>query len=100
VIDRPKKGFSVPLDHWFRHELKEMAHDLLLDRKTTGRGYFRTCAVTRMLDEHVRGVRGWADQIWNLMMLELWHRAFIDSRPGTTSLVAPNVLMTPDAECA
>jgi asparagine synthase (glutamine-hydrolysing) len=82
IIDRPKKGFSVPLSVWFRHELKEMAYDLLLDTRATQRGYFRPAAVRRLLDEHVSGIRDWSDQLWNLLMLESWHRTFIDERPA------------------
>jgi asparagine synthase (glutamine-hydrolysing) len=89
VVDRPKRGFSVPLDHWFRHELREMAHGLLLDRKTIERGYFQPFVIKRMLDEHVRGMHNWADQLWNLVMLELWHRTFGVSAPGTWSPSLP-----------
>ena len=41
-----------------------------------------------MLDEHGRGVRAWHNQLWNLLMLESWHRMFIDQRaqpPGGDS---------------
>ena len=38
---RPKMGFGVPLDHWFRHELKDYIREVLLDRRTLERGYFR-----------------------------------------------------------
>ena len=82
IIDRPKKGFSVPLDHWFRNELREMTADVLLDSRAMGRGYFRTATVRRMIDEHVRSERTWHEQLWNLLMLELWHRMFIDDRPA------------------
>ena len=78
IIKRPKMGFGVPLDHWFRHDLREMAQDLLLSPRAVGRGYFRKEVVQRLLDEHVRGVRDWHYQLWNLLMLELWHRTFID----------------------
>ncbi|MBM2836839.1 MAG: asparagine synthase (glutamine-hydrolyzing) [candidate division NC10 bacterium] len=78
ILDRPKQGFAVPIDEWFRHDLKEMAHDILLDPHSLGRGYFRAEAVRGLLDEHVKGVRHWHPQLWNLLMLELWHRAFID----------------------
>jgi asparagine synthase (glutamine-hydrolysing) len=82
IIDRPKKGFSVPLDHWFKHELRELASDLLLDDKAMARGYFKRATVERMLAEHAKGIRLWNDQLWNLLMLELWHRTFIDARPS------------------
>jgi asparagine synthase (glutamine-hydrolysing) len=91
LIDRPKKGFSVPLDHWFRHELKDMAYGLLLDRRTIERGYFHQYAIKRMLDEHVGRVYNWADQLWNLLALELWHRMFIDARPVLPSGVPPTL---------
>ena len=78
ILDRPKQGFAVPIDQWFRHDLKEMAHDILLDPHSLGRGYFRAEVVRGLLDEHVKGVRHWHHQLWNLLMLELWHRACID----------------------
>jgi asparagine synthase (glutamine-hydrolysing) len=78
IIDRPKKGFSVPLRHWFRHELKALAYDVLLDSRAASRGYFRPAAVRQMLDEHVSGARNNQENIWILLMLELWHRTFID----------------------
>ena len=84
IIDRPKKGFSVPLDHWFRNELRAMTADVLLDSRAISRGYFRTATVRRMIDEHVRSERSWHEQLWNLLMLELWHRMFIDDRPART----------------
>jgi len=78
ILNRPKQGFIVPIDHWFRHDLAEMAYDTLLDPRSLGRGYFRPEVVRRLLDEHVRGVQNFHRQLWNLLMLELWHRCFID----------------------
>ena len=81
IINRPKMGFGVPLDHWFRRDLRDMAYDILLSTRALGRGYFRPAVVRRLLDEHARGLRTWHYQLWNLLMLELWHRTFIDQRP-------------------
>ncbi len=85
IIDRPKMGFGVPLDRWFRRDLREMAYDILLSPRTLDRGYFRRPVVQRLLDEHTRGVRVWHYQLWNLLMLELWHRMFIDTPAPATS---------------
>jgi len=79
ILSRPKQGFIVPVDSWFRHALKEMAYDTLLDSRSAHRGYFRPGAVQRLLDEHQTGRRNWHRQLWTLLMLELWHRAFIDA---------------------
>ncbi len=81
IIDRPKMGFGVPLEAWFRNELKEMAFDVLLSRQMRERNYFNESFVRRLLEEHTKGLASWHYQLWNLLMLELWHRAFIDQRP-------------------
>ncbi len=85
ILDRPKMGFSVPVDHWLQHELKDMAHDLLLSPRSMSRGYFRRPFVERMLREHAEGRRKWHTQIWNLMMLESWHRTFVDAPVAVAS---------------
>jgi asparagine synthase (glutamine-hydrolysing) len=82
VIDRPKMGFGVPLDRWFRGPLRELAHDVLLGSRLRARGYFRVEAIERLLHEHETGRRNWHYQMWNLLVLELWHQTFIDARPA------------------
>jgi asparagine synthase (glutamine-hydrolysing) len=78
IFRRKKMGFGVPLDYWFRHELKDMAHDVLLSQRAADRGYFRSEAVRDLLEEHCLKNRDHADQLWALLMLELWHREWID----------------------
>jgi asparagine synthase (glutamine-hydrolysing) len=78
ILNRPKMGFGVPLDHWFRHDLREMAYDLLLSPRAIHRGYFHKHVVETLLDEHVSGVKNWHYRLWNLLMLELWHLTYID----------------------
>jgi len=78
IIERPKMGFGVPVDHWFRHELKDFARETLLGAPARDRGYFRAQTVRRLLDEHVEGKGHWHYQLWNLLVLELWHRLYID----------------------
>lgn len=77
VIYRKKMGFGVPLDHWFRHELKEMVYDVLLSRRAMERGYFCRSYIESLLERHQKG-ETWQYLIWNLLMLELWHLMFID----------------------
>ncbi len=81
VLFREKMGFAVPLDHWFRHELKELAYDTLLDKRSIERGYFNSSFVRKILDEHTAGRWNWQNHIYNLLMLELWQRRFIDGAP-------------------
>ncbi|MFQ5880872.1 MAG: asparagine synthase (glutamine-hydrolyzing) [Candidatus Methylomirabilales bacterium] len=78
VRRRRKMGFGVPIDRWLRHELREMSYDILLAHRAIGRGYFNKDEVQRLLDEHTQGKASWHYLLWNLLMLELWHRLFID----------------------
>lgn len=77
ILTRPKQGFALPVDRWMREELAPMSRDVLLDRTARERGTFDPVAIETLLRQHQQGEpRG--DQIWSLMMLELWYRAFID----------------------
>ena len=78
VLDRPKQGFALPLVHWMRHELKDLIITSLTEPRTTQRGYFNAAGVRRLLDEHFRGRRDHSPRIWRLLMLELWHRNFLE----------------------
>jgi asparagine synthase (glutamine-hydrolysing) len=77
---RGKMGFCVPLDYWFRHELRDYTRQVLLDRRTIERGYFSPQAVTRLLDEHQTGMADHSVRLWSLLFLELWHRQWADGR--------------------
>ncbi|MGD0781388.1 MAG: asparagine synthase (glutamine-hydrolyzing) [Candidatus Aminicenantales bacterium] len=78
IIGRKKMGFGVPIDHWFRNELKELVRDTLLSRRAAERGLFRREYVESLLDRHQEKGENWATLIWNLLMLEMWHLMFID----------------------
>ncbi|MBU0756059.1 MAG: asparagine synthase C-terminal domain-containing protein, partial [Planctomycetes bacterium] len=78
VIDRAKKGFGVPIHAWLRGVLKEPAFDLLTGPRAASRGIFNTDAVRDLLQNHMAGKVNLHHEIWALLMLELWHRAFID----------------------
>jgi asparagine synthase (glutamine-hydrolysing) len=79
VVRRRKRGFGVPIDHWFRRELREMAYDVLLDARASARGYFRPETLRQYLDDHVQRRADHHARLWTLLMLELWHRTFIDA---------------------
>jgi asparagine synthase (glutamine-hydrolysing) len=78
LLTRTKMGFGIPLDHWFRNELREMVRETLLSRRAIERGYFREETVRNILEEHAENRRNWHYLIYNLLMLELWYRRFID----------------------
>ena len=77
ILSRRKQGFGLPIDRWMREDLAPLSRDLLLDQTARERGLFDPTAIEALLQQQQRGEpRG--DQIWALMMLELWYREFID----------------------
>jgi asparagine synthase (glutamine-hydrolysing) len=80
IRTRPKMGFGVPVDRWFRGELKDEVRSVLLDPVALNRGLFRPEAIERLISEHVESKRDHAYKLWALLMLELWYRRWIDGR--------------------
>lgn len=78
VLHRPKRGFQLPLVDWMRNELKETL-GILLEPRTLQRGYFRKQAVRTLLNEHMRGRRDRSSILWRMLVLELWHRNFLEA---------------------
>jgi asparagine synthase (glutamine-hydrolysing) len=88
VAARGKKGFGVPLSAWFRGELRELAHDVLLDRTALSRGQLRPAAVERLLDDHAAGRADNGHRLWCLVMLELWQRTWVEAARRTETSAA------------
>jgi asparagine synthase (glutamine-hydrolysing) len=78
ILRRGKMGFGVPLAHWFRHELRDFAREVLLDPTTLARGYFRPAAVERLVSEHLSDVFDHSHRLWALLFFELWQRQWVD----------------------
>ncbi|MFN0052983.1 MAG: asparagine synthase (glutamine-hydrolyzing) [Planctomycetales bacterium] len=78
IQTRRKMGFGVPLDHWFRNELKPLLCDLLLDRRSLDRGYFRPQAVEQLVEEHLSNRWDHSYRLWSLLVLEMWLRQYLD----------------------
>lgn len=78
IWTRPKMGFGVPVDHWFRDELRDMTRDVLLDQTARQRGIFRPEAVEQLIDEHQSRKFDHAYRLWALLFLELWQREWVD----------------------
>ncbi len=77
VLYRQKQGFSLPLVHWMRHELKDMLM-ILLEPRTLDRGYFAADGVRKLMDDHLLRGKTMTARIWRLLMFELWHRNFLE----------------------
>ena len=73
VVDRPKVGFRVPLDVWFRTHLRDTARDRLTAHDSLAVELFDAGAVRRLLDDHESGRRNEELRIWTLLSLEIWN---------------------------
>jgi len=82
ILNRSKQGFGVPIEQWINDQLRDRVRGTLTEPRTQQRGYIEPRYVNLLLDEHQRGRRNHATELWALFMLELWHRTFVDLSGG------------------
>jgi len=91
VLHRRKQGFQLPLADWMRDSMKEQFLNVLLEPRTLQRGYFKPEAVRGMIQEHIRGRRNRSGILWRMLVLELWHRNFMEAGAARGQTDPPNV---------
>ncbi|MDP3703694.1 MAG: asparagine synthase (glutamine-hydrolyzing) [Candidatus Omnitrophota bacterium] len=74
IVRRPKQGFGVPLDAWFRTDLRDAVSELLLSPGARLAAYLEPQAIRDVWQTHLRGDRNMGLQLWNLLTLEMWLR--------------------------
>lgn len=72
---RPKHGFTVPLNHWFRHELRNLGEQQLLDSSQLGR-FFDPAVIRQLWLEHQQGTRQHGTLLWSLLSFALWQHEY------------------------
>lgn len=72
MVDRPKKGFSIPLAAWLRGPLKEWGATLLDASRLRQDGVFYAAPVVRKWNEHQSGRRDWSTHLWSILMTQAW----------------------------
>jgi asparagine synthase (glutamine-hydrolysing) len=83
IIDKPKRGFSVPLDEWFRGELREYLADRLFSSGFNyGRFGLRRQAVERFFSAHVAGNRDYSSFLWQMLVFVVWEETVLEARTG------------------
>ncbi|MDI6794840.1 MAG: asparagine synthase C-terminal domain-containing protein [bacterium] len=78
LIDRKKQGFPVPINRFFKHEMREFVSEILLSQKAKGRDYFNSSHVENLLKRHQEEGTDHSAKIWVLLVFELWCREYID----------------------
>ena len=74
IMTRGKRGFGIPIKHWFRSDLDGFARDMLLSPNSRSQQFFRADAVRRLLDGHGRGLRDLSRRLWTVLWFEQWCR--------------------------
>jgi asparagine synthase (glutamine-hydrolysing) len=85
ILNRRKVGFPVPYVKWLKDDLKDLFADILLDSKSISRGYFRKAAVQELFERNSRS-NPYSAEIFSLVVLELWHRTFMDGQETAASM--------------
>jgi asparagine synthase (glutamine-hydrolysing) len=72
LIERPKQGFSVPLDAWLRGRLKDWAYSHLDPTQIKTDGLLNAELVALRWREHQSGEHNWQYWLWNVVMFQAW----------------------------
>lgn len=72
LVERPKQGFSIPLESWLRGPLRAWANDLLSESQMRAAGYLNPAPIQRCWREHLAGTRDWHYQLWDVLMFQAW----------------------------
>lgn len=79
MLNRPKKGFGIPVYRWLREEMYDWMRDILSPEQLKKRGLFNVSSVQRLIKEHREGkTNQHTNKLWALICLELWFQSFID----------------------
>lgn len=73
-----KRGFGVPVDHWFRTELKEKLKNLLSEERIKDQGIFDYSYVNNLVEEHISGRKNNKGMLWNLFVFQKWYYSRIE----------------------
>jgi len=77
TIYRPKEGFSIPIKHWLRDELKDLVGEYLGESRVRREGYFRPEFVRAMVESHVTGKENYSHQLWALLVFGIWKENYL-----------------------
>jgi asparagine synthase (glutamine-hydrolysing) len=85
LIERPKQGFSVPIDTWLRGPLRDWVEDFLAEVRLKRDGLLNPQLVRERWKEHLSGKRNWQYSLWCVLMLQVW----LDRQRSAAGVISP-----------
>ena len=77
TLYRKKEGFSIPIKHWLRTDLKDMMLGYLDEKRLREEGLFEPAAVGAMIKAHLNGRENYSHQLWALLVFEIWKENYL-----------------------
>ncbi len=78
IIQRPKKGFNMPVAYWLTGDLKTLLCDMLSESFIHRQGIFNYAYVDQLIDDHLSHRRDNRKSLWTLLMFQMWYYAYIE----------------------
>lgn len=75
MMERPKKGFGIPIHEWLRGPLRGWAEELLSESRLRQGGYVDPKPVRALWEQHLQGRGDWGYRLWPVLMFEAWRDA-------------------------
>lgn len=76
ILQRPKKGFGIPIAEWLKNRLNPLMHELLAPARLNDQGLFDAAFVQKLIKDHETGAASHHKQLWTLLVFQLWHDNF------------------------
>ena len=77
IINRPKKGFGIPVGKWIKSELKDLTFKLFNEKKIRNDNIFDYTIIHKLLKQHLEGRKDNRKQLWTLMAFQMWHDNYL-----------------------
>lgn len=76
ILERPKVGFRVPVNEWFRGSMRDYLVSHLTSAESRTRAYYHRPSLDAMLKEHIGGRQNHEKLLWSMLNLEIFHRQY------------------------
>ncbi|MBE7554545.1 MAG: asparagine synthase (glutamine-hydrolyzing) [Anaerolineales bacterium] len=77
IINRPKKGFNMPVARWLTTELRDVVLEMLSEERINRQGFFNYTYVRELLDQHLSHRRDNRKVLWTLFIFQLWYDRYV-----------------------